>query len=118
MHSTFADAALAALEALDTDRLVACYADEFLFEDQSAGATITSRIDLRNYFVRLFSLPAVGFAVTATAYFGEGGSAEWIWTGRKESGESYTVRGASIFEFDKHGITREAIYYDPAPTTD
>lgn len=117
MHSTVPDSALAALEALDTDRLVGCYADEFVFEDPSAGETITSKNDLHTYFVRLFSLPAVGFAVTATAYCDGRGSAEWIWTGRKESGAPYAVRGASIFEFDERGITREAIYYDPAPTT-
>ena len=116
MGSAVADA-VAALVALDTERLVGCYADEFVFEDHSAQQIITNRSDLRSYFTRLFSSPAVGFAVTSTAQHGDRGSAEWIWTGQRESGEPFSVRGASVFELVQGGIAREAIYYDPAPTT-
>jgi hypothetical protein len=115
VNTSVVEEAVAALESLDADRLVACYEDGFTYEDSSSGETITTRDELHTYFDRLFSAPGTGFVVTAAFRCGDRGSAEWTWSGRRRSGEPFAVRGSSVFEFGDEGITHEVIYYDPKP---
>lgn len=109
------EVAIAALESLDVETLVACFADGFVFEDTAVGQTITTTEELRAYFAGLFALPHVGFRGTRLFWGASGGAAEWTWSGTSdESNHPYSIKGASIFELGEDGITREAIYYDPS----
>jgi steroid delta-isomerase-like uncharacterized protein len=106
----------AALESLDTETLVSCYADEFLFEDIPSNEVITNKEELRAYFQRLFSLPNVRFSNASFFACEDKGAGEWIWSGTKpSSGVEFSVRGASIIELQDGKISRETLYFDPRP---
>lgn len=103
-----------ALEGLDTEKIVAAYHDNFVFEDAASAHRIADKEALRAYFRRLFTLPKVAFS-EVTVYEAEAFAAiEWTWSGAKpSSGEAYRVRGASVMELRDGRIARETIYYDP-----
>ncbi len=105
-----------ALEALDADTLVSCYADNLLFEDIPSGLRITEKADLKSYYEHLFALPNVKFSDIVIYDGGDWAALEWTWSGNKrDSGVEYRVRGASIIELRGGRISRETIYFDPRP---
>lgn len=106
----------AALESLDTETLVSCYADEFVFEDIPSNEIITNKEELRAYFQRLFFLPNVQFSNVLFFACEDKGAGEWVWSGTKpSSGVEHSVRGASIIELRDGKISRETLYFDPRP---
>lgn len=116
MSGSYLDVVSAALQALDTEALVALYADGFAFEDPGLGQTIGTRDELRAYFEGLFGWADVSFGDVAVFSCGNRGAAEWTWSGTSPSSKRrFSIRGASIFEVGANGITRETIYYDPRP---
>ena len=105
-----------ALAALDTQSLVSLYADEFLFEDTSSGARLTTKEELRAYFDTLFSLPNVSFSEVSFFRMRNMGAGRWTWGGTsRQSGAEFTVSGASLFKLDEDTIVEEAVFYDPRP---
>lgn len=105
--------ALKALESLNTAELVACYHDDFLFEDTVSRQKITDKESLTCYFDDLFAFPSVSFKVISLFESDNMAAAEWIWAGQKQDGTGYySVKGASIFEIKNGFIKRESIYYD------
>lgn len=116
MDANALENAKVALETLDAGRIVACYADAFVFEDIASNELITDIGKLGLYFERLFSLPGVSFS-DVVLFGGEDWAAlEWTWSGARRSGQGdYQVRGASIIELRDGQIARETIYYDPRP---
>jgi steroid delta-isomerase-like uncharacterized protein len=103
-----------ALEALDSKALVSLYADDFVFEDTTSGDRITDKDELRSYFDRLFSLPDVSFS--NVSFFGlvERAAGQWTWGGSSlQSGQRYSIRGASLFRIEGDGIKEEIIFYNP-----
>jgi steroid delta-isomerase-like uncharacterized protein len=103
-----------ALVEMDTDGLVALYADSFVFEDTSTGDRITSKGDLLGYFKRLFSMPAVNFTEVSFFSDGERGAGKWTWNGRSlKTQQAFSIRGASLFELQGDRIKTEIIFYDP-----
>ena len=105
-----------ALISRNAAALVSLYSDDFVFEDTSAGELLTEKEALRDYFDRLFSLPAVHFSNVSFFSCGEHGAGEWTWSGKSlESGAEYAVRGASLFVLGEEQIVRETIFYDPRP---
>ncbi len=114
MQLAHLESAAEALEKLDVDALVAHYAVNFVFEDTAADVTITTREQLRRYYESLFSMPGVAFTdVFVFAGDSGRGGGEWTWSGLGEDGNPFSIKGASIFEVDDSGITRETIYYLP-----
>jgi steroid delta-isomerase-like uncharacterized protein len=116
MDANVLENAKVALETRDAERIVACYADAFVFEDIASNERITDRGELAQYFERLFSLPGVSFS-DVVLLGGDGWAAlEWTWSGARRNSEGeYRVRGASIIELRDGRIARETIYYDPRP---
>ncbi|KPL19074.1 MAG: hypothetical protein AMJ92_05115 [candidate division Zixibacteria bacterium SM23_81] len=105
-----------ALESLDTETLVSCYADEFVFEGIPSNETVTNKEELRPYFQRLFSLPNVQFSNVLFFACEDKGAGEWVWSGTKpSSGVEYSVRGASLIKLRDGKISRETLYFDPRP---
>jgi steroid delta-isomerase-like uncharacterized protein len=105
-----------ALVALDSKALVALYADEFLFEDTASGDRIADKVELTAYFDRLFSLPDVSFSNVSFFGLGESAAGEWTWEGSSlQSGQRYSIRGASLFRLEGGRIKEETIFYDPRP---
>jgi len=103
-----------ALVSMDAEALVAMYARDFLFEDTASGDRITDREELKDYFERLFSMPDVNFSEVSFFSLGNRGAGRWTWGGISvQSGESYSVRGASLFKLVGDKIKEEIIFYDP-----
>lgn len=118
MITGFLQSLKAALESLDTDRVVSHYSDDVVFTDPAAGDSwaVTGKEELRTYFQRLFSLPEAKFEVASIFECNGWGAAEWIWSGsRPDDNGRYRTRGASIVELRGGKIIRETIYYDPRP---
>ena len=105
-----------ALEALDADALVSLYAEDFLFEDTSAGIQIKDKAELRAYFNRLFQWPNCAFYDTNYFGLGKRAAGQWTWGGSSNpSGEKFSIRGASLFKIEGDSIIEEIIFYDPRP---
>ncbi len=102
-----------ALIDLDAEALVAAYAPEFFLEDTTSGNRISDKIELREYYDRLFALPEI--SVTDVSFFtlGERAAGQWTWCGRSESGKKFSIRGASLFKLGEDGIREEILFYDP-----
>ncbi len=109
------EAAAHALEALDAESLVGLYGDGFVFEDTAAGLVISTREELAAYFNALFSMPDVAFSEVSFFRCGNRGAGTLLWAGTNPVGNSYSVRGASVFDLVEGGIRREAVFYDPGP---
>ena len=103
-----------ALAALDSDSLIAGYADDFLFEDTSLEERITSKTALKEYFDRLFAMPGVRFSEVEFFSCGEKAGGTWTWSGKSiKAGKDYSIQGASLFVLRDGKIIEEKIYYDP-----
>jgi len=104
-----------ALTGLNAEALCALYAPEFLLEDTTSGNRISNKAELREYYDRLFSLPEVSFTDVSFFALGERAAGQWTWCGRTQSGEAFTIRGASLFILGQDGIREEVLFYDPRP---
>ncbi|NIS79853.1 MAG: hypothetical protein GTO14_06520 [Anaerolineales bacterium] len=103
-----------ALVALDAKVLVSLYAEDFLFEDTASGDRISDKAELKSYFDRLFSLPNVNFSNVSFFGLGERAAGQWTWGGSSlQSGQRYSIRGASLFKIEHDRIKEEIIFYDP-----
>jgi len=110
--------AKAALEGLNSDKILELYADQFVFEDTPAKLLITDRKKLGEYFQQLFSLPEVSFSDIQIYEADSFAAIEWTWSGvKRTTGEAFRVRGASIIELEGSKVRRESIYYDPRPAS-
>ena len=104
-----------ALIDLDAESLVALYAPGFILEDASSGTRISEKAELRKYYDRLFLLPEVAFTDVSFFAMGERASGQWTWCGISQSGEKFSIRGASLFKMVEDGIKEEILFYDPRP---
>jgi hypothetical protein len=110
--------AKAALEGLNTDKILEIYADRFKFEDTPSKLLITDQKKLGEYFQQLFSLPKVSFSDIRLYEAETFAAIEWTWSGvNHATGEAFRVRGASIIELESGKVRRESIYYDPRPAS-
>lgn len=114
MDSDVLQQAERALVALDTEALVSVYAADFIFEDTASGDRITERDELKAYFDRLFSMPDVNFSDVSFFGLGDRAAGRWTWEGTSlQSGQRYSIRGASLFKLEGNRIKEEIIFYDP-----
>ncbi|MDR7492537.1 MAG: nuclear transport factor 2 family protein [Armatimonadota bacterium] len=115
MSGTVLELAEKALVALDSIGLASLYADDFAFEDTSAGIRITTKDALIAYFDRLFAWPDVRFSNVSFFTAGDRGAGQWTWEGKSQSGARFTIRGASLFRLKGATIAEEIVFYDPRP---
>ncbi|MDQ7850127.1 MAG: nuclear transport factor 2 family protein [Armatimonadota bacterium] len=116
MSTTVLELAEQALVALDSIGLASLYADDFAFEDTSAGVRITTKDALIDYFDQLFAWPDVKFSNVSFFTAGDRGAGQWTWEGKStQSGTPFTIRGASLFKLKGSTIAEEIIFYDPRP---
>lgn len=107
-----------AIISLDAEALVALYSHDFVFEDTASGETITDKRTLREYFDRLFALPEVRFSDVRFFRCANLGAGEWTWSGKSsQSGQDYSIRGASLFVLVENKIKKETVFYDPRTAT-
>ncbi len=105
-----------ALAAGDAEAITTLYAEDAVFEEVPGNESYRGRAAIRSMFEALFSLPHSGFRVESIRSAEGWGALQWVWFGRTRSTDvSFEVRGASILEVAGPKVTRETIYYDPAP---
>jgi hypothetical protein len=107
-----------ALTGLNAEALVALYAPKFLLEDTSSGNRISDKAELRDYYDRLFAWPEISFIDVSFFALGERAAGQWTWCGRSQSGEKFSIRGASLFRLGEDGIREEILFYDPRPAVE
>lgn len=106
-----------ALTARDVEALVRVYADEGVFEDVPSGQSFRGHAAIRSMYESLFSSPQTMFRVVAARPGETWGVLEWVWSGRtRKTDLAFDVRGVSLLELSGSRVTRETIYYDPAPS--
>lgn len=111
--------AKAALEGLNAEHLLACYAETFQFIDAAFKQHITEREELKEHFQRLFALPSVRFTEIKVFEGQEWAAVEWVWWGSaRVSGHTFRIPGVSVIELVDGKIKRETIYYDPRASLD
>ncbi len=109
------EAAAKALTACDTDAIVPLYADDATFEDVPSGTSFRGKAAVRSMFEALFA-PSTRFRVVSIRSAHGWGVLEWVWSGRtRKTGTAFDVRGVSVLEISGPKVTKETIYYDPAP---
>lgn len=102
-----------ALIDLDAETLVASYAPVFLLDDTASETRISNKTELREYYDNLFSFPEVSFTEVNFFVLGNRAAGQWTWGGRSQSGNKFSIRGASLFKLGADGIREEILFYDP-----
>lgn len=105
-----------ALSSCDVDAMMPLYSEDTVFEDVPSAESHRGKAAVRRMFEALFSGPSTRFRI-ASIRPGEGwGMLEWVWSGRtRRTGTPFEVRGISVLEISGPAVTKETIYYDPAP---
>jgi steroid delta-isomerase-like uncharacterized protein len=104
---------VAAIEALDLEKTLFCFADDIISEDPAYGYRFAGLSDVRRMYIDVYSLPDLKFDVMSSFVSGDGmwAAVEWTWSGTK-SDQRYSIPGVSIIELRSGKIVRETIYYD------
>jgi steroid delta-isomerase-like uncharacterized protein len=125
MTITSAEAALeewaAAWSGGDTDRLVAIFTEDCVYEDVTMGVLTHGQAELKAFADGIFAaIP--DFAIELSSRFAAGGWAglEWAMSGTHRgdlpglpaTGKPFTLRGSSILELSSDHIGRCADYWD------
>lgn len=100
----------AAVETGDTDKIVSCYGDPFVFEDIAARQRITDREQLRDYVQRLFAVPGARFTDFVILPGEEWAAVEWTWTRPKEGTNDLSSAARSLVPYQL-----DASYHSPLP---
>ncbi len=113
---------LDAWNARDADRIVACLADDAVYEDVPLGAMNRSAAETRQFVaVAWKGFPDLRFEAVEASALGEHAVFEWTMAGTHTgdfpglppSGRSFSVRGVSVVELASNGrIRRIRDYWD------
>lgn len=112
----------AAFNAGDTDRLLALFTEDGLWEEVAIGLAAQGPDEIRAHLERLFTAaPDIGYEVTSSVVAGDRAVLEWVVTGTYSSdfpglppaaGQRFSFRGASVFELADGKIQRYTEYWD------
>jgi ketosteroid isomerase-like protein len=85
---------VAAIESLDLDKTMSCYADDIVSEDPAYGYRFAGLSEVGSMYVDVYALPDLRFDVTSSFVSGDGkwAAAEWTWSGTK-GGKRYSILG-------------------------
>jgi steroid delta-isomerase-like uncharacterized protein len=113
---------LAAFNAGDTDRLLALFTDDGLWEEPAIGLAARGPDAIRAHLARLFmAAPDIRYEVTSSVVSGDRAVLEWAVTGTYQADfpglppaadHPFSFRGASVFEMDEGKIQRYTEYWD------
>lgn len=98
------------------------YLDEAIFEDVPDLATYEGKDKIRKFMGELFGYSPDTKVETKATFLGKDWAiVEWIWSGTQTgdiegvieaTGKRFSIRGASIFEFQDGKIKRQSDYYN------
>jgi ketosteroid isomerase-like protein len=110
------DKAKRALIGLDVETLVSLYAPQCILLDVPSGAKMTTMLELKAYYERLFAMQDIAFTDVSFFAAGDQAAGEWTWHGRSPArGKAFSIHGASLFKLGEEGILEESLFYDPRP---
>jgi steroid delta-isomerase-like uncharacterized protein len=100
------------------------YADDAVYEDVPDGTAFHGREAIRKSYAEDLSW-ATDFRceVVSVMVLGPRGTLEWVWSGTQTgdipgllpaTGRAFSVRGASVFEFEGGRIKKQSNYFDAA----
>jgi len=107
----------------EVDKLLDLFTDDVIYEDAALGVVNHGKAELREFAMNFFSsTPDVKLELASRFVAGNLGSMEWIMTGtdtgdtpaRPATGNSFSVRGATIVELEGGKIKRNTDYWDTA----
>ena len=108
---------MAAWNAQDVDRVVACYADDLVYLDPNTRGEVKGAQAMKRYLTKLFASWKMTWALKEVRYFEDGGgcAATWRATMRKPDGEeTVEVNGMDLVLFNGDRIRRNEVYFDRA----
>jgi steroid delta-isomerase-like uncharacterized protein len=121
-HSPLIVEWLAAFNAGDPDRLLALYTDDAVFEEVAIGLVARGPAQIRAHLERLFTaVPDIAYDVTSSVVSGDRVAIEWVVTGTYSADfpglppaadQSFSFRGASVFEMTGGKIRHYTEYWD------
>jgi steroid delta-isomerase-like uncharacterized protein len=105
------------------DNLLDLFTDDVIYEDAALGVVNHGKAELRDFAMNFFiSTPDANFQLVSRFVSGNLGSMEWVMSGtdtgdtpqRPATGNSFTVRGATVVELEGGKIKRNTDYWDTA----
>src|SRR5687767_9481925 len=112
----------AAMATHDPDRILALYTNDAVWEEVPLNLVARGPEEIRAHLERLFAAtPDIAYDVTAGFVAGDRAAAEWAITGTLTgdfpglppgAGQSFAVRGVSVYELSGGKIARYTEYWD------
>ena len=113
----------AAWASHDTNRVVALFTDDCMFEDVTFEAIVHGKEQLRGFANAAFAaIPDIAFELKGRIAAEPGAAIEWVMSGTHKgdfpglpaTGKRFSVRGTTILELKGGKISRESDYWDAA----
>jgi steroid delta-isomerase-like uncharacterized protein len=106
----------------DVEKILSFFTDDCLYEDVALKRIVRGKAELRALLVSAFT-DIAGLKMDSKSVFSSGnwGASEWTMSGRfvhssvpslTATGESFLVRGATVFELSNGKISRNTDYLD------
>jgi steroid delta-isomerase-like uncharacterized protein len=115
---------VAAWNAHDAGRILSFCTDDVVFEEVPMGKVWRGNKEAKDFISSSFvDFPDFKIELKSGFHAGDRGAGEWVMSGTfahsstpgmTATGKRFSVRGASIIEFRKGKISREAMYWDLA----
>jgi steroid delta-isomerase-like uncharacterized protein len=115
---------MAAWNSHDVDKILSFFTDDCVYEDVATGVVNHGKKELISWANNLFTnMPDFQIEIKSGFGAGDWGGSEWVMTGTHAhssnpaipaTGKRFSVRGASITEFQKGKISRNTDYWSLA----
>lgn len=105
----------------DVSRLETLFADDGVYEDVPPQKVYRGQNEIKGFMSAIWTwAPDIAFTLNSVVQMGDTVVTEWTMHGTQTgpiggipaSGESFSVRGASVVKFDEGKIVRHSDYYD------
>ena len=109
-----------AVDAHDLDRLVACFAPDYInVTPLHPARSFSGRDQVRANWQRIFAgVPDITAAILRTAVDGTTLWSEWEMRGTRNDGAAHLMRGVIVFEVVEDVATTARFYLEPVDTSD
>jgi uncharacterized protein (TIGR02246 family) len=110
------DKVIAAWNAQDVGRTVACYTDDCLYLDPNTRGYVEGRDALRRYLTRLFEKWTMHWTIKEFHWFGQESGGAFLWqatlTPAGGGGQTATIDGMDLVMLEGDRLKRNEVYFD------
>lgn len=101
----------------DTERVVAAFSSDAIYEDVAAGGLHRGRDEIRKWVAGAFrDIDRFKLEIVKSSFYKGGGTIEWVWSGTDKglfkTGKSFSVRGVSVVQVREGRVSQYTEYYD------